>query len=1251
MAFLARPVLITAILAGLSGTSIADDRSVCGSDKGRPDQIVAACRRALAASPADLQLIWRFANVLRVVRQYADCIDIYSKGIDILGNPDPSMWPVFYFRAICYDRNNQWEKAETDLRKALALKPDEPHVLNLLGYSLLERGGRVEDVLPMLRRAVEQLPDDGYAVDSLGWAYFRSGNYDEALRLLERAVQLKGDDAQLHDHLGDAYAKLGRQSEARSKWMRARSLNPEPKDLQKIEAKIAAAPAQDNATRDGNAAGDRTGPGLNACKPGAIAMTPDLKRANPQALQERFEALFNAANFTDALAVAQKLEALARARVGTKSVNYALALRDLALACATAYDAFEEANALFEAALAIVMQSPNGPNKQRQISDYLRELADNVFFRSGRFGDAAKIHKLSLSANERAYGPDNITVGADLGSLGLSYMWQGKYSEAEAAFQRALAISERASGAGSLNTAAALNNLAILYLRQGRYAEAQALLERSLLVYERQASPFELRSNLSNLAEAQAAQGRYAEAEVFLRRVQGIDEKSYGADSSAVGFDFMSLGIFREWQGRYSEAEAALRQASMLTEKSLGSGNIDVAKVMGHLGVVLRAQGKFGEAEPLLKQALAVREQVVGANHPDVAATLDDLAELYAQSGDDRNALAYSRRASAAVIARAASETGRLDMSNGVVDQRSGYFRRHVAHLAAAARKGLEPLPTLRAEALEMAQWAVQSTAASAVEQMALRFASGNSALAASVRQKQDLASVARTIDKLLVEALAKSAGERNQAAIEHIRAQVTDTEAKLADVSARLEKDFPDYAALANPKPLKLEELQKLLGTDEALVFILTGDKESEVFAINHDGVDWKTIPLGAAAMADKVAAFRRGLSVDAISRGLSRVDCDEAEKRGLARADCDAQITARRELFDLGRAYDLYQTLLAPVDAPIKDKRNLLIVSSGALTALPFHLLVTEKPALAKPQAEDEITAATFAPYRKASWLIKRQAVTVLPAATSLKALRVFTRKDEAAKPLIGFGDPVFNPDAEREAAGTRVADARGITTRSYTEFWRGVSIDRAELSKALPRLADTADELKKVASTLGAPSGDILLREAASETSVKRASLADYRIVYFATHGLVAGEVKGLAEPSLALSMPRQPSDLDDGLLTASEVAQLKLNADWVVLSACNTIAGDRPGAEALSGLARAFFYAGARALLVSHWAVDSAAATRLTTATFDYLKADPTLGRAEALRRAMLAYMNDASNPRNGYPAFWAPFEIVGEGAAQ
>jgi len=328
------------------------------------------------------------------------------------------------------------------------------------------------------------------------------------------------------------------------------------------------------------------------------------------------------------------------------------------------------------------------------------------------------------------------------------------------------------------------------------------------------------------------------------------------------------------------------------------------------------------------------------------------------------------------------------------------------------------------------------------------------------------------------------------------------------------------------------------------------------------------------------------------------------------------------------------------AIIEPLVKDKGSLLVAPSGALTALPFHLLVTEKPAAAIPETIDG--------YRAAAWLVKRQAVSVLPSVSSLKALRAFARKDQAVKPMTGFGDPVFNP--AQEPGGKRTA-SRSLASLAYTDFWQGAGVDRTRLALALPQLPDTAVELNAVAKDLSVAASDIHLGSDASETTVKHAPLADYRIVYFATHGLVADDVKGLAEPSLALSMPTQPSDLDDGLLTASEVAQLKLNADWVVLSACNTIAGDKPGAEALSGLARSFFYAGARALLVTHWAVDSEAATRLATATFDRLKEDPGLGRAEALRQAMLGYLNDASSPRNAYPAFWGPFALIGEGAAR
>jgi len=202
------------------------------------DEAKASLEKLIAANPTDLEAIMALGNVLRGRKQFAECADVYSKGIDIIRKPEKSNWVIHYFRGICFERAKQWPKAEADLKMSLDLFPDQPHVLNYLGYSWIDQGINVEEGMRMIKRAVEQRADDGYIVDSLGWAYYRLGNMEEAVKHLERAIELKPEDPTINDHLGDAYWRVGRQLEARFQWSHARDLKPEPEDLEKIETKL-----------------------------------------------------------------------------------------------------------------------------------------------------------------------------------------------------------------------------------------------------------------------------------------------------------------------------------------------------------------------------------------------------------------------------------------------------------------------------------------------------------------------------------------------------------------------------------------------------------------------------------------------------------------------------------------------------------------------------------------------------------------------------------------------------------------------------------------------------------------------------------------------------------------------------------------------------------------------------------------------------------------------------------------------------
>ena len=205
----------------------------------RADEAKKHLRALVAENPSDVEAVMALGNVLRGHKDFAECADAYSKAIAEIGPPAKANWVLFYFRGICYERSKQWPKAEADLQKALELYPEQPHVLNYLGYSWIDQGTRLDEGMDMIKRAVAQRPDDGYIVDSLGWAYFRTGNYEEAVKQLERAIELKPEDPTINDHLGDAYWRVGRTLEAKFQWAHARDLKPDPDDLPKIQDKIA----------------------------------------------------------------------------------------------------------------------------------------------------------------------------------------------------------------------------------------------------------------------------------------------------------------------------------------------------------------------------------------------------------------------------------------------------------------------------------------------------------------------------------------------------------------------------------------------------------------------------------------------------------------------------------------------------------------------------------------------------------------------------------------------------------------------------------------------------------------------------------------------------------------------------------------------------------------------------------------------------------------------------------------------------
>lgn len=445
------------------------------------------------------------------------------------------------------------------------------------------------------------------------------------------------------------------------------------------------------------------------------------------------------------------------------------------------------------------------------------------------------------------------------------------------------------------------------------------------------------------------------------------------------------------------------------------------------------------------------------------------------------------------------------------------------------------------------------------------------------------------------------------------------------------IEQKFPDYADLVNPKPATIERTQQHLKADEVLVSWYFGEKEGFVWAISKSGApQFHAFPLGREAMAKMVTDLRKSLDA-----GVSSID------------DIPA--------FDVVQSHALYQMILEPVRSSLQGKKALLAVPHAELGQLPLSLLVTQaQTAIAATKGGD------FSEYRKTPWLIKDIAIAQLPSVTALVALRNLPAPPIDRRAFVGFGDPFFSVDQAKKAANLALHAANTVVTRGVALNLRSApktaGVSSAELA-LLPRLPDTQDELTEIGKSLAAdPKQDIFLHKDASVSRVMEMDLSKRQVVMFATHGLVPGELDGLSQPALALSSPEVTGETKgDGLLTMEKILTLKLNADWVVLSACNTASGEGAGAEAVSGLGRAFFYAGARALLVSNWPVESETARMLMTDMFKRQQQAKGQHKAQYLQASMthmidnLAALDAQGKTKFSYahPLFWAPFVVVGD----
>jgi CHAT domain-containing protein len=622
----------------------------------------------------------------------------------------------------------------------------------------------------------------------------------------------------------------------------------------------------------------------------------------------------------------------------------------------------------------------------------------------------------------------------------------------------------------------------------------------------------------------------------------------------------------------------------------------------------------------------------LGSKHYNTAEMTALKAAYLARAGDTRTAIPLFRQAFKILNARSRRTAN---------DAESGYLQRIRAiylmevymdalSVELASVSGVQKAQ-LVAEIYKIAAIARGQIVAEAMSASAARTRFDDPELKELARREQDAQKQIQALYGLFATAINNGTPKEE---LISLRTSIDDLRVARAAIFQKLETEFPDYASLINPKVEGPERLSKALKSNEAVLSFYFTDSKAFIFLV------------------------RNGTPAKIQLADISKEQLHKSASRLRAALEPNAETLGDIPDFDMKVAHSLYRDLIAPFAAELAEISNLYVIPHGELWQVPLSVLVTEPFDL--PNDENIL----FEAYRDVPWLARKFAIATLPSELTLINQRKLIRPNEARLQLAAFGDPYFN--VSQETAAGQVGNGEGAVISRGVFQSRGIKLARraapttrsatsANLTD-LPRLPDTLAEVTDIALVLNADlTRDVFTGKNATEGNVKSVDLSNRRFLVFATHGLVAGDLDGLSQPALAMTSPMVAGGDDDGLLTASEILGLRLNADLVVLSACNTAAAEGAGSEAISGLGAAFFYAGAKTLLVSSWPVETSSARLLTTDLFENLNMDETLSTMQALQKTNIKLINDEGfrTPDGemifsySHPIFWAPFMVVGD----